>query len=147
MKAVAIWRNDALTLTHSGFGKRLFSRSTVSTYHASLYGASGCCALRKVHIALGSAPVTLELSLLQFTSTLTSLRCVFFFFPSPFLRFQKMLLFLLPVVALLLGAEARLSAGTSDKWPSAAAQHGKDRSWNRFRDVSLRGGREGGREG
>ncbi|XP_075889171.1 testican-1 [Nelusetta ayraudi] len=47
---------------------------------------------------------------------------------------QKMLLFLLPVLALLLGAEARLSAGTSDKWPSAAAQHGKDRSWNRFRD-------------
>lgn len=58
-----------------------------------------------------------------------------------------MLLFLLPVLALLLGAEARLSAGTSDKWPSAAAQHGKDRSWNRFRDVSLHGGRGWGEWG
>lgn len=58
-----------------------------------------------------------------------------------------MLLFLLPVLALLLGAEARLSAGTGDKWPSAAAQHGKDRSWNRFRDVSLHGERGWGGEG
>lgn len=45
-----------------------------------------------------------------------------------------MLFFLLPVVALLLSARTTLSA--NEKWPSAAAQYGKDRSWNRFRDVS-----------
>lgn len=50
------------------------------------------------------------------------------------LRCQKMLFFLLPVVALLLSARTTLSS--NEKWPSAAAQYGKDRSWNRFRDVS-----------
>lgn len=45
-----------------------------------------------------------------------------------------MLFFLLPVVALLLSTRTTLSA--NEKWPSAAAQYGKDRSWNRFRDVS-----------
>uniref|UniRef100_H2TSQ6 SPARC (osteonectin), cwcv and kazal like domains proteoglycan 1 n=2 Tax=Takifugu rubripes TaxID=31033 RepID=H2TSQ6_TAKRU len=43
-----------------------------------------------------------------------------------------MLFFLLPVVALLLSTRTTLSA--HEKWPSAAAQYGKDRSWNRFRD-------------
>lgn len=45
-----------------------------------------------------------------------------------------MLFFLLPAVALLLSTRTTLSA--NEKWPSAAAQYGKDRAWNRFRDVS-----------
>lgn len=65
--------------------------------------------------------------------TLLRLSCsLSFFCLSP--RCQKMLFFLLPVVALLLSTRTTLSA--NEKWPSAAAQYGKDRSWNRFRDVS-----------
>lgn len=61
------------------------------------------------------------------------------FFLLLLLCFQKMLLSLLPVMALLLSAQTALSANSNDKWPSTVAQYGKDRSWNRFRDVSLHG--------
>lgn len=50
--------------------------------------------------------------------------------------FQKMFFFLLPVVALLLSGESAVSGNSNDKRLSAVAQFNKDRSWNRFRDVS-----------
>uniref|UniRef100_A0A667X6E4 Uncharacterized protein n=1 Tax=Myripristis murdjan TaxID=586833 RepID=A0A667X6E4_9TELE len=49
-----------------------------------------------------------------------------------------MLFFLLPVVALLLSRETAVSANNNDKWLSTVAQYDKERSWNRFRDVSFR---------
>ncbi|KAF3693887.1 Testican-1 Protein SPOCK Precursor [Channa argus] len=47
-----------------------------------------------------------------------------------------MYFFLLPVVALLLSEETLVSGNSNDKWLSTVAQYNKDRSWNRFRDVS-----------
>lgn len=47
-----------------------------------------------------------------------------------------MFFFILPVVALLLSGETVVSGNTNDKWLSTVAQYNKDRSWNRFRDVS-----------
>lgn len=48
-----------------------------------------------------------------------------------------MLVFLLPVMALLLSTETPVSANNNnnnDKWLSTVAQYNKDRPWNRFRD-------------
>lgn len=50
--------------------------------------------------------------------------------------FQKMFFLLLPVVVLLLSGETLVSGNSNDKWLSTVAQYNKDRSWNRFRDVS-----------
>lgn len=50
--------------------------------------------------------------------------------------FQKMFLYLLPVVVLLLSGETVVSGNSNDKWLSTVPQYNKDRSWNRFRDVS-----------
>ncbi|XP_041847111.1 testican-1 isoform X3 [Melanotaenia boesemani] len=47
---------------------------------------------------------------------------------------QKMLFFLLPVVALLLSRDTSVSGNSNEKWLGTVAQHNKDRSWNRFRD-------------
>uniref|UniRef100_A0A8C3A3V3 SPARC (osteonectin), cwcv and kazal like domains proteoglycan 1 n=1 Tax=Cyclopterus lumpus TaxID=8103 RepID=A0A8C3A3V3_CYCLU len=60
-----------------------------------------------------------------------SLSLSFFLFLS--FCFQKMLFFLLPVVALLL-SRTTVSGNSNDKWLSTVAQFNKDRSWNRFRD-------------
>ncbi len=47
-----------------------------------------------------------------------------------------MFFLLLPVVALLLSRDTAVSGNSNDKWLSTVAQYNKDRSWNRFRDVS-----------
>lgn len=48
-----------------------------------------------------------------------------------------MFFFLLPVVALFLSRETPVSGNSNEKWLSTVAQYSKDRSWNRFRDVSF----------
>lgn len=68
-----------------------------------------------------------------------TLRVASIFFYHLSFCFQKMLFCLLPVVAVLLGRETAVSGISNDKWLGTGAQYNKDRSWNRFRDVSCVG--------
>lgn len=84
-----------------------------------------CSISLHLHFAASSAPHVFSHSFLT-PASLLSLFCV---------SFQKMFFFLLPVVALLLSRETVVSANNNEKWLGTVAQY-KDRSWNRFRDVS-----------